>query len=242
MKKTYLNWSTGKDAAYALFLLQQNPEYEVTKLLTTTNSLLGRVSMHGVRNELLLQQVESLNLPVHLVDIPGNVSMEDYNQILQRETTALKSEGYTHAGFGDILLEDLKLYREQQLEKIGQVAVFPLWKRDTTQLYKDFIKNGFKAVTVCINSDLLDPRFCGRILDESFLADLPRGVDPCGENGEFHTFVFDGPVFSRPIEFQVGAFIQKNFEPLDPSDETKDSTQTTKTWDTNYLYCDLLPG
>ena len=241
MKKAFLNWSSGKDAAFALHLLQREDEFSIEKLVTTLNSENNRISMHGLREELLLRQVKSLEIPVHIIPLAGNVSMETYDRVMQKETLFLKSEGFTHSVFGDIFLEDLKEYRESQLDKVGLKGVFPLWKRDTSGLIEDFIDEGFRAITVSVNAALLDRSFCGRIIDREFLKDLPEGIDPCGENGEFHTFVFDGPIFRAPVEFQKGEIVQRGWK---PSDEDRDNcfSDKTESWDTSFWYCDLLPN
>lgn len=229
MKKAYLNWSSGKDSALALYKIRQQGELNIGKLLTTINSDLDHISMHGLRKELLLNQVQQIGLPLKLVSLPGTVSSEVYNEKMRVAVEQLKQEGFTHSVFGDIFLEDLKKYREEQLARVALKAVFPLWKNDTAKLIKQFIEVGFKAIVVTTNSRVLDPSFCGRIIDESFIKDLPRGVDPCGENGEFHTFVFDGPVFKAPVTFEIGEKMEKEYEP-------------SKDWDTRFCYCDLIPA
>lgn len=229
MKKAYLNWSSGKDAALALYRLRHQGKLEVSKLLTTINSDLDRISMHGLRKELLLAQVQQIGLPLKLVSLPGMVSSEVYNQKMRSAVEDLKQEGFTHSVFGDIFLEDLKKYREEQLAGAGLKAVFPLWKNDTAGLMREFIEVGFKAIVVTTSSRVLDPSFCGRLIDESFIKDLPEGVDPCGENGEFHTFVFDGPIFKTPVSFEIGEKKEEEYAP-------------SKDWDTRFCYCDLIPA
>ena len=239
MKKAFLNWSSGKDAAYALHLLQQQKEYKVEKLLCSMNSEVDRVSMHGLRKELLLQQVERIRIPLQMISLDGNVSMATYNELMEKEMKKLKQEGFTHSIFGDIFLEDLRKYREQQLQKMDLEAVFPLWKKDTKVLMQDFLRAGFKAITVSVNAAVLDSSFCGRIIDEKFLTDLPASVDPCGENGEFHTFVFDGPIFKAPVNFQKGQIVAQTYE---LSEEKEDNCfSNDQSWDHKFWYCDLLP-
>lgn len=240
MKKAFLNWSSGKDAAYALYLLQQENEYTVDSLVTTVNSRIDRVSMHGLRTRLLEQQAESIGIPLHKISLDGNVSMTEYNKIMEKETGKLKAEGFSHSVFGDIFLEDLREYREQQLQKAGLETVFPLWKKDTLKLMENFIAAGFKAITVSVNAKLLDKSFCGRELDARFLEDLPEEVDPAGENGEFHSFVFDGPIFSRPITFQKGEIVERIFEPAQDKDDNCFKEEPAN-WHTRFYYCDLLP-
>jgi uncharacterized protein (TIGR00290 family) len=240
MKKAYINWSSGKDAAFALYKIQKGQKFKVEKLVTTINSEVDRVSMHGLRKELLLQQAESLQIPLQIISLNGNVSMQTYNELMKAEVSKLISEGFTHSVFGDIFLEDLKEYRENQLEDVGLKAVFPLWGKNTRELMNEFINEGFKAITVCVNAKLLDKSFCGRIIDHQFIADLPENVDPCGENGEFHSFVFEGPIFKNPVDFEIGEIIEKQFS---PGEDEKDDcfTDKIKSWDTRFWYCDLIP-
>ncbi|MGW1456350.1 Dph6-related ATP pyrophosphatase [Salegentibacter agarivorans] len=239
MKKTYLNWSSGKDVALALYKLQQDNEYSVEKIVTTVNSEFNRISMHGIRTELLIKQAENIGLPLHQIKLHGEVSMEEYNKVMEMETNKLLDEGFTHSVFGDIFLEDLKRYREKHLEEIGLQAVFPLWKQNTEKLLEEFISKRFKAIVVCVNTDKLDRSFCGRMLDQDFLNDLPEDVDPCGENGEFHTFVFDGPIFKKPIGFKIGELVEKSYKPAKESEDNC-FTDDQKSWDTSFVYCDLL--
>ncbi|WP_324721264.1 diphthine--ammonia ligase [Salinimicrobium sp. HB62] len=240
MKKSFLNWSSGKDAAYALHLLQQQKEYEVHSLVTTINSKIDRVFMHGLRTRLLEQQAENLDIPIRKINLDGNVSMSKYNEIMEKETGKLKAEGFSHSIFGDIFLEDLREYREQQLQKAGLQALFPLWKMHTGKLMEDFLVAGFKAITVSVNAKVLSKSFCGREIDTQFLKDLPADVDPAGENGEFHSFVFDGPIFSKPITFQKGEIVERFFESV-PDQNDNCFKEEPGSWDTRFYYCDLLP-
>lgn len=210
MSKTYFNWSTGKDSALALYYLKEKSNLKVDRLLTTINSHHDRVTMHGLKRDLLLRQVESIGLPLTTIELPEQPSMEEYDSLMTQTTHTLKENGYTDCGFGDIFLEDLRSYREQQLKGIN--CHFPLWKKDTTELLKEFIDQGFKAKVICLNSELLDASFVGRELDYSFLEDLPNNVDPCGENGEFHTFCYDGPIFSNPVNFELGEKILRKYK------------------------------
>lgn len=239
MNKTYINWSSGKDAAFALYKMQQGREYTVEKLVTTINSELDRVSMHGLRKELLLQQAESIGIPLKLIALNGTVSMEEYSAVMTDAVMQLKSEGFTQSVFGDIFLKDLKEYREHQLKSVKITPVFPLWKMDTKKLITDFISVGFKAITVCVNAKVLDKSFCGREVNLEFINSLPENVDPCGENGEFHTLVYDGPNFKEPVKFDLGEIVKKKYSPSKTEDDCfKDDIQT---WDTAFWYCDLLP-
>jgi len=241
MYKTYFNWSSGKDSSLALYYIMQQEEYKISTLLTTVNKDYQRVSMHGLRESLLDAQVKSLDFPIHKIKLPADVSMASYNEAMKNNVKHLKDEGNTHCVFGDIFLEDLRLYREDQLNSIGIQGVFPLWKRNTKELLLEFIDLGFKAITVCVNAKYLDESFCGRVLDESFLEDLPENVDPCGENGEFHTFVFDGPIFNKPIDFEIGEKVLRGYTPSDDDDNCF-TDDKDKSWDTSFWYCDLIPS
>lgn len=210
--KTYFNWSTGKDSAMALHQLLQSGDYNITHLLTSVNAHHNRVSMHGVRRELLELQIAAIGLPYSTIELPEQPTNEDYETIMQQTVSRLKQDGYTHAAFGDIFLEDLRTYREQQLAAQGISTVFPLWKRDTTRLIHEFVDAGFKAIVVCINAALLPQSFCGRVIDKQFIAELPANVDPCGENGEFHTFCFHAPFFTQPVSFTVGETVYREYD------------------------------
>lgn len=239
MKKAYLNWSSGKDAAMALYKTREEGKYGVEKLLTTVNSEIDRISMHGVRLELLESQARQIGIPLEIISLDGNVSMATYNEVMLRQCKKLVAEGFCYSIFGDIFLEDLREYREEQLEQVGIAAVFPLWKKDTHKLMQEFISAGFKAVVVCVNSKLLDRSFCGREIDQDFLASLPEGIDPCGENGEFHTFVYDGPVFKEPVKFQVGEVVERYYQSAENEDDC--FKEKKESWDTAFWYCDLVP-
>ncbi|MBN8855557.1 MAG: adenine nucleotide alpha hydrolase [Sphingobacteriales bacterium] len=209
MIKAYMNWSGGKDSALSLHRMMEGKEYQVDSLLTSINTHRNRISMHDVRRELLEAQAASIGISLQTVELPDQPDMSAYERIMQEKVAALKNSGYTHAIFGDIFLEDLKLYREQKLKEM--VCIFPLWKIPSQRLMQEFIKKGFKAIVVCVNTRWLDKSFCGRLLDESFLHDLPAETDPCGENGEYHSFVFDGPIFSKPVEFEKGKISYKEY-------------------------------
>jgi uncharacterized protein (TIGR00290 family) len=237
IKKTYFNWSTGKDAALALHYLLQDKSFSIEHLLTSVNSHHNRVSMHGLRRELMQKQVETIGLPYSTIELPEQPGMSEYESIMHATVAKLKTEGFTDTAFGDIFLEDLRTYREQQLQPYGITAHFPLWKRNTKELVHEFIDLGFKAITVCIKADLLDVSFVGRIIDHNFIKDLPPDVDPCGENGEFHTFCFDGPVFKQPIPFTIGETIFRKYKaPKEEKDNcfSKDQDRSMGFW-----FCDL---
>jgi uncharacterized protein (TIGR00290 family) len=203
-------WSGGKDSALALHTLLQQNDVRIAALLTTVTEGYNRISMHGVRRELLQQQAESLCLPLHEVFIPPKCGNPIYEARMEEAMLLYFQQGIRRVAFGDIFLEDLRVYREQNLARVAMQALFPIWKRDTRELIREFRAAGFRAVAVCIDSKALDPSFVGRELAASFFADLPPGVDPCGENGEFHTFVFDGPIFTRPIDFTLGEVVQRD--------------------------------
>jgi uncharacterized protein (TIGR00290 family) len=203
-------WSGGKDSALALHTLLNKNETHIAALLTTVSEGYDRISMHGVRRELLRCQAESLRLPLHEVFIPPQCGNPIYEARMEEALLMYFKQGIRRVAFGDIFLEDLRLYREKNLARVAMQALFPVWKRDTRDLIRDFHAARFRAVAVCIDSKVLDPSFAGRDLDESFFADLPPGVDPCGENGEFHTFVFDGPIFARPVDFTLGEVVQRD--------------------------------
>jgi len=203
-------WSGGKDSALALHALRQRAEVSVTGLLTTVTEDYDRVSMHGVRRSLLLKQAEALGLPLHEVRIPPQCVNPVYELRMEQALCAQLSAGVRMVAFGDIFLEDLRQYRERNLARLGMQAVFPLWKRDTRELANEFCALGFHAIAVCIDPKKMDRSFSGRELTPEFFADLPENVDPCGENGEFHTFVFGGPIFNKTIAVQRGELVDRD--------------------------------
>ena len=232
--KAFFNWSGGKDSALALYKILQSKQYNIQCLLTNVNATHERISMHGVRRSLLEVQAESIGIPLQTIELPEQPTMVEYEQTMMKKIHQLKSEGYDHAIFGDIFLEDLKNYREQKLKEASIECLFPLWQIDTTDLIKEFIALGFKAIVVCINEHYLDKSFCGRLIDESFINDLPGNVDVCGENGEFHSFVFDGPIFKQSINFNTGKIVRKFYEA-----PQADINQQKKY---GFWFCDLLPA
>lgn len=233
--KTFFNWSTGKDSALALHRVLTDASYNVEQLVTTLNLDTDRVSMHGIRRELLLKQVEQIGIPISIISLPGDTPMHIYDQLMRTSMLDKKQQGFTHAVFGDIFLEDLKRYRIGKLESVGLQAHFPLWKEDTYELMNTFIDLGFKAITVAVNAKVLDQTMVGRVVDKSFLKMLPKEVDPCGENGEFHTFVYDGPIFKKPVDFLIGEKILKTYGSTNKAvDDDHDAT-----WDSSFWFCDL---
>jgi uncharacterized protein (TIGR00290 family) len=214
-----LCWSGGKDSAMAMHaLLQKN--VPIASLLTTVTETYNRISMHGVRRELLVRQAQSIGLPLHEVRIPPQCVNPIYEARMEEALHIHWDAGVRTVAFGDIFLEDLRAYREKNLTRIGMTALFPIWKRDTRELIRDFHAAGFRAIAACIDPKVLDRSFAGRELDASFFRDLPPNVDPCGENGEFHTFVFDGPIFHKPIPVRPGEIVERD----------------------SFIYCDLLPS
>jgi uncharacterized protein (TIGR00290 family) len=205
-----LSWSGGKDSAMALWILreQQGPDPEV--LITTVTEQYERISMHGVRRSLLAEQAVAVGLPLLEISIPPECINDVYEARMARAFAAVPLRDIDAVAFGDLFLEDVRAYREDRLVAAGKSALFPLWQRDTTHLARAFVDAGFQAVIVCIDPDKLDPAFAGRRYDHRLLDDLPRGVDSCGENGEFHTFVYDGPVFTSPLTLVVGESVHRD--------------------------------
>ena len=241
MKRAIFNWSGGKDSALALYHLQKNNEFEIYKLLTSISGLHQRVTMHGVRRSLLEEQAKALELELLTLELPEQPSMEAYNTLMEKTNVSFKNQGIEYSVFGDIFLEDLKTYRETQLLKAGLKALFPLWKRNTLEVVHEFIDLGFKAVVVCVNDNLLGKEFVGQTLDSNFLKELPKNVDPCGENGEFHTFVYDGPNFKNPIPFTLGPSTLKTYEaPKNKEDNCFKSETNPKP--VGFYFCDLIPN
>ncbi|OHB79242.1 MAG: hypothetical protein A2Z25_22265 [Planctomycetes bacterium RBG_16_55_9] len=219
-EKVLFSWSGGKDSALALHKLRRSGEYEIAALLTTLTRDYDRVCMHGVRRVLLERQVESLGLPLEEIFISQNASNEEYESKMREVLARYRETGVTTVVFGDVFLEELREYREERLSTVGMKALFPLWKSDTAGLACTFIRLGFKAIITSAESHLLESVFVGRDFDEQFLSMLPPTVDPCGENGEFHSFVYDGPVFHHPIRCTPGqAVLREN----------------------GFYYCDLIP-
>ncbi len=203
-------WSGGKDSAMALHTLLQRSDVRIAALLTTVTEGYERISMHGVRRELLRRQAQSIGLPLHEVRIPPQCVNPVYEARMEEALRMYFDQGVRRVAFGDIFLQDLRAYREKNLARIGMTALFPIWKRDTRELIRSFHANRFRAITVCVDPKVLDPSFAGRELNDSFFRDLPAHADPCGENGEFHTFVFDGPIFRSPIPVRSGEIVNRD--------------------------------
>ncbi len=216
-----MSWSGGKDSALALHALRADPGVEVAGLLTTVTEDYQRISMHGIRRALLDEQARSIGLPLRIVLIPKDCSTGAYERRMRETLDAARADGVDAVGIGDIFLEDLRRYREEKLAQAGMQALFPLWKRDTRELARAFLDLGFRAVLTCVDTQKLDRSFAGREYDAALLADLPKTVDPCGENGEFHSCVYAGPIFSRPLAFTRGEVVLR---------------------DNRFCFCDLVPG
>jgi uncharacterized protein (TIGR00290 family) len=207
--RTWVSWSTGKDSTLALLRARQDPALEVTGLLTTLNGAADRVAMHAVRRELLEAQAERLGLALHAVDLPWPCSNEDYEQRMGAAVASAVAEGVERVVFGDLHLEDIRAYREGLLQGTGLTAEFPLWGEPTDRLARTMLDAGVRAVLTCVDPARVPAQLVGRPWDEQLLADLPAGADPCGENGEFHTFVWDGPGFAAPIPIELGEVVER---------------------------------
>ncbi len=207
MKKILLAWSGGKDSSLALHKIREGGELNVAALLTTVSEDYDRVSMHGVRRELLEIQVRALGYPLETVLIPKTSTNETYEARMRTVLEKWARRGVTGVAFGDLFLEDIRAYRERNLDQVGMEALFPLWGSDTAGLARRFVDLGFRAIVTCVDGEALSGEFVGREYDEQFLRDLPDSVDPCGENGEFHTFVYDGPLFPEPLNIVRGQVV-----------------------------------
>lgn len=208
--RALLSWSGGKDSSLARYEISRSKDYEIVSLLTTLTRDFDRISMHGVRRSLLDLQASRLGLPVEEVWIDRGGTNAEYESQMSKALSKHFTDGVRHVVFGDLFLEDVRRYREERLAAMNMKGVFPLWKRDTRKLASDFIEMGFRAVICTVDPKALDPSFCGRDFDRALLSDLPASVDPCGENGEFHTFVYDGPIFKRKIDVEVGVVVERD--------------------------------
>jgi len=208
--KAWLAWSTGKDSAWALHTLRTRAEFEVVALLTTVNQTHSRVAMHAVRESLLEAQARAAGLPLVTGPIPSPCPNEVYENAMSVAMERARAEGVAHVAFGDLFLEDIRRYREERLAACGMTPVFPIWRRDTHALAEEMLAAGLRAIVTCVDPRRLAPEFAGRIWDEAFLRELPPEIDPCGENGEFHTFAFTGPMFRVPISVRPGEIVTRD--------------------------------
>lgn len=234
------NWSGGKDSTLALHRVLAEKKLEIKYLLTTLSEQYQRISMHGVRETLLEQQAASIGIPLKKIYLPEHATMEAYNEVMQKALLELKDEQIEHAVFGDIFLEDLRTYREEQLKQVGFTAQFPLWKENSKALLNEFLELGYQTILVCVNEKHLPASFTGRIIDEQFMNDLPATVDPCGEYGEFHSFVFKGPILQQPIAFTKGETVRRSYTPTADDDDCFSNNPLP--YDTSFFYCDLIPA
>lgn len=219
--RSVFSWSGGKDGAYALYEVEQSEEYEITELLTTISEAYQRSVHHGVRKELIKRQSSELGIPVNLIELPEDCSNDEYESIMSDTLSDYNERGFTTIIYGDIHLEDIREYREENLARTNVAGHWPIWAKDTSSLVEEFLASDFRAITVAVDAEKLDRSFVGRELNRDLLNELPVEVDPFGEHGEYHTFVWDGPNFSQPIEFEIGDKVQREHG------------------DTTIYYCDL---
>jgi uncharacterized protein (TIGR00290 family) len=218
--RAWMSWSSGKDSAFALHTIRAEHDIEVVGLLVTVNADVDRVAMHAVRRSLLEAQAERLDLPLHVVEIPSPCPNDVYETRMAGAITAARQAAVDHMVFGDLFLEDVRVYRERNLEPTGIIPLFPLWRRPTDLLACDMLAAGIRAVVTCVDPRAVPAEFAGRAFDETLLGELPAGVDPCGERGEFHTFVWDAPDFNTPIDIEIGQTITRD----------------------GFVFCDVLPA
>ena len=219
-KKILLSWSSGKDCAWALHVLRQQNEYEVAGLLTTMNSAFDRVAMHSTRRALVEMQAQAAGLPLITAPLPWPCSNADYELAMKQVCDQAVAQGISAVAFGDLFLADVRAYRERQLNGTGLEPLFPVWQRPTRELAREMVRSGLRAKLVCVDPKQLSPSFVGRDFDQSFLDELPAGVDPCGENGEFHSFAYAGPMFSRELAIATGEKVERD----------------------GFWFCDVLPA
>nr|WP_227021249.1 adenine nucleotide alpha hydrolase [Oceaniferula marina] len=219
-KRVLLSWSSGKDCAWALHVLKQDPEVELLGLFTTVNEAFDRVAMHAVRNELVQAQAQSAGLPLELIPIPYPCTNEDYEERMGDFVSRCLERGVEYMAFGDLYLEDVRQYREKQLEGSGIQPMFPIWGLDTKELSQEMLASGLRAMITCVDPKQVPVELAGKEYDADFLSQLPDGMDPCGENGEFHSFSFDGPMYEKPVPFHLGEVVERE----------------------GFVFADLLPG
>ncbi|MBK0379453.1 Dph6-related ATP pyrophosphatase [Mucilaginibacter segetis] len=237
-KKCIFNWSGGKDSALALYHCLKDPDIDIQYLVTTVNDAADRISMHGVRTELLIQQAAGIGIPLYQIRLPEMPGMKEYDETMHKHLSHFKSEGITHSIFGDIFLEDLKNYRDTRLAEVGLTGIYPLWKRNSHELIHEFLSLGFGTVIACTQERLKG--IVGMEMDEELIGNLPNDVDVCGENGEFHTFTFKGPIFKKPIPYKTGEKVFKEYKTPENTNGPCVNDATKKT--SGFWYCDLLPA
>ena len=235
-QRSIFNWSGGKDSALALYHCLKNPGIEIKYLVTAINDAADRISMHGVRTELLVKQAESIGIPLYQIRLPEMPDMETYDSTMRHHLEYFRSEGITHSIFGDIFLEDLKKYRDERLAEMGMTGIYPLWKRNSQALMDEFFELGFGTVIACVQERL--ERIAGKEITPELLLSLPGGVDVCGENGEFHTFAFKGPIFKREIEFKTGEKVYKQYAA--PKNTDDDPHTAAIPAQSGFWFCDLI--
>jgi len=221
MESVILSWSGGKDSCMAAYQLLASQKYEIASLLTTVTEGYDRISMHGVRRSLLEQQADSLGVPLHQIMIPKDCPNQIYEARMREAVEHFKTRGITKVAFGDLFLQEVKQYREARLAQAGMTGLYPIWMRDTGELVRTFIGLGFRAILCCVDTQAIDASFAGRQIDQALLRDLPDSADPCGENGEYHSFVYAGPIFKRPIPCRAGETVLRT---------------------ARFNYCDILPA
>lgn len=236
-KLCIFNWSGGKDSTLALHYALQDPTIEIRYLITTVTEKYNRVSMHGVREVLLIKQAESIGIPLYQIRLGEMPDMETYDSTMKHYLSKFKEEGITHSIFGDIFLEDLRTYRENKLAEIGLKAIFPLWKKDTKHLIEEFLNLNYKTIIVCTQQNL--ENFCGKVISLDLIKQLPADIDPCGENGEFHTFAFEGPIFRNKITFTIGEKVFRTYNAPSKTTANEDSPCSTTAL-SGFWYIDLL--
>jgi uncharacterized protein (TIGR00290 family) len=241
-EKIVFCWSGGKDSALALHRLRVEGRYDVVSLLTTCNEHFQRVSMHGVRIELLEQQAQAIGLPLEKMFVSQRGSNDEYIERMNGHLLDYKARGVTRFAFGDIFLEDLKRWREENLARLGLLGLFPIWKADSRHLIHEFLSLGFGSIICCVNDAYLDETALGRHIDADFIHSLPADVDPCGENGEFHSFAFAGPIFKQPLQIKVGEKVYRPVEEPDPATTSAVCPSPGARRTKGFWFCDLLPA
>lgn len=233
-----LSWSGGKDAALSLQYLQKENRL-VNTLFTTINKRLQRITMHGVHISLLEKQVKSLGCQLELISLPENISMKKYNELMGDFLSEKHKQGVKEVVFGDIFLEDLKEFRDNELAQFNLKTLYPLWGKNTMEIAKEFIQLGFRAIVVAVSSNKLGKEFVGKEFTLDFIHSLPKNVDPCGENGEFHTFVYDGPNFTFPVDVKKGEITYKTYSTENNDDDCFCKDESSEKWDKGFWFCDL---